>query len=78
MIAGNYFFKVGFTDGKSFDRMLIIIHHVGKYTTSPADLQMGRRPNPPCTAQGFPSLKTVSQILIFFALFFEVLVKNRE
>jgi len=23
---------------------------------------MGRRPNPPCTAQGFPSLRAVSQI----------------
>jgi len=36
---------------------------------------MGRRPNPLCTALGFPSLKTVSQILVFFARFFEVLAK---
>ena len=36
---------------------------------------MGRRPTPPCTAHCLPSLKTVSQILVFFARFSEVLVK---
>ncbi|MDQ1355169.1 MAG: TGc protein, partial [Acidobacteriota bacterium] len=38
--------------------------------------KMGRRPNPLCTAPSFPSLKTVSQIFVFFARFLRVLVKR--
>jgi hypothetical protein len=36
---------------------------------------MGRRPSPPCTAPGFPSLKSLSQIVVYLIHFWEVLEK---
>ena len=39
---------------------------------------MGRRPNPPCTALGFPFFEDSVSIPFFWAHFFEILVMGRR